>query len=272
MLDPVFLDGSRGRILCTFFQPEGGEGSGGGLLLLPPFAEEMNKSRRMMAWLGHALAERGVVTALPDLYGTGDSEGDFAEADWGLWRDDVVAAALALRERGVERLTVGGLRTGVLLALDTLDRLPLVPERLLFWHPVTNGRQFLTRFLRLRLAASMRGGDRESTGDLRARLEAGESLEIAGYELSPGLAAALDGLDANRMTPPADIPVHWLEVSSPEPPKISAGAERVISEWQSAGCDVVAEAVAGDAFWATQEIVDVPELIERSVERVAGRK
>lgn len=271
MLDPVFLDRPRGRIHCTFFDPGPGRRSGDGVLLLPPFAEEMNKSRRMMARLGHALAERGYVTALPDPFGTGDSEGDFGEADWDVWRDDVVAAARALGERGTERLTLGGLRTGVLLGLDTLDRLPIAPERLLFWHPVTNGRQFLTRFLRLRLAASMRGGERESTSDLRARLEAGEPLEIAGYELSPELAAALDRLDANRMIPPTGIPVHWLEVSSADPPKISAGAERVIGEWRSAGCDVVSEAVGGDAFWATQEIVDVPKLIEWSVERLTGR-
>lgn len=271
MLDPEFLDRLRGRIHCTLFDPGPGSRSGDGLLLLPPFAEEMNKSRRMMALLGHALAEHGFVTALPDPFGTGDSEGDFGEAEWSVWRDDAVAAARALRERGTERLTLGGLRTGALLGLDALDHLPFAPERLLLWQPVTNGRQFLTRFLRLRLAASLRGGGRESTGDLRSRLEAGEPLEIAGYELSPGLAAALDGLDAHRMMPPAGIPVHWLEVSSATPPKISTAAERVITEWRSAGCEVAAEAVAGDTFWATQEIVDVPGLIERSVERVTGR-
>lgn len=271
MLDPVFLDGTRGRILCTFFDPGEGSRSGDGLLLLPPFAEEMNKARRMLARLGYALAERGFVTALPDPFGTGDSEGDFAEADWAVWRQDVVTAANALLDRGVERLVVAGLRTGALLALATLDELPRPPGRLLFWQPVTNGRQFLTRFLRLRLAASMMGGERESTSDLRARLEAGESLEIAGYELSPGLAAALDALDANEMAPPPGVPVHWLEVSSSEPPKMSAGGVRVVEAWRSSGREIREEAVAGDAFWATQEIVEVPELIERSVERVMGR-
>lgn len=271
MLDPEFLDGCRGRILSAFFDPGPAGRNGRGLLLLPPFAEEMNKSRRMLARLGYGLAERGYVTALLDLYGTGDSEGDFAEGDWAVWRDDVVTAAQALQERGVERLTLGGLRTGVLLGLDTLDRLPLTPERLLFWQPVTNGRQFLTRFLRLRLAASMRGGERESTSELRARLDGGEALEVAGYELSSGLAAALDALDATHMAPPSGAPVHWLEVSSADPPKISSGAERVIEAWRSSGCEVMPEAVAGDAFWATQEIVDVPELIELSVDRLTGR-
>ncbi|MDZ7829153.1 MAG: hydrolase 2, exosortase A system-associated [Halofilum sp. (in: g-proteobacteria)] len=270
MLDPVFLDGTRGRVLCTFFNPGPGNRTGDGLLLLPPFAEEMNKSRRMMARLGHALAERGWVTALVDPFGTGDSEGDFGEADWDTWRADAGTAAGALLERGVERLALCGLRTGALLALDGCRDLPLVPARLMLWQPVTNGRQFLTRFLRLRLAASMSGGERESTADLRARLEAGESLEIAGYELAPALARALDSLDAQALRPPEGVAVDWLEVSGAEPPKLSAASERVIDAWRTDGFAVQSEAVAGDAFWATQEIVDVPELIDRSLARLAS--
>jgi len=271
VLDPVFLDGSRGRVLCTFFDSGPGQRTGDGLLLLPPFAEEMNKSRRMMARLGYALAERGWVTALVDPFGTGDSEGDFGEADWNIWRGDVVTAAEALFDRGVERLVVAGLRTGALLALDSLSDLPRTPGRLVFWQPVTSGRKFLTQFLRLRLAASMMGGEPESTSDLRARLAAGESLEIAGYELSPALADALEGLDAGAMALPAGIPVDWLEVSPADPPKVSTAAQRVIEGWRSHGCDVREEAVSGDAFWATQEIVDVRALIERSVAWVTGR-
>lgn len=266
MLDPAFLRGRHGRIHCTFFRPEAVTPTG--VLFLPPFAEEMNKSRRMMARLGHALADRRWVMALPDPFGTGDSEGDFAEADWAAWRDDVLTTAEALVERGVERLVVGGLRTGVLLALAVLDRLPVTPERLLFWQPVTSGQQFLTRFLRLRLAASMTGGERESTGDLRARLDAGEALEIAGYELSPALARALDELDAKALVPPASVPVDWIEVSGGREPRVSPAGTRVAEVWREAGCEVMQQAVAGDPFWTTQEIVDVPELVERSVERL----
>jgi len=268
VLDPAFLEGRHGRIHCTFFRP--GAATSTGLLFLPPFAEEMNKSRRMMAQLGHALAARDWIMALPDPFGTGDSEGDFADARWAAWRADVLTAAGALRERGVERLILGGLRTGVLLALDTLRALPSPPERLLLWQPVTSGRQFLTRFLRLRLAASMSGGERESTPDLRARLAAGESLEIAGYELSPALAEALEGLDATALAPPADLPVDWFEVSSADEPRVPPAAARVAEAWRATGCAVAQEALAGDPFWTTQEIAEVPALVERSVARVVG--
>lgn len=264
MLDPAFLEGGSGRIHCTFFRPDQAA-SPTGVLFLPPFAEEMNKARRMMALFGHRLAGEGWVMALPDPFGTGDSEGDFAEARWAAWRDDVVTTVAALRERGVERLVLAGLRTGALLALDALAHLPLAPQRLLLWQPVTSGRQFLTQFLRLRLAASMAGGERESTGDLRARLVAGEALEIAGYELSPELALALERLDAKALAPPAAVPVDWFEVSGAEEPRVSPAGVRVAETWREAGCAVTPEAVAGDPFWTTQEIVEVPALLERSL-------
>jgi hypothetical protein len=48
---------------------------------VPPFAEEMNKSRRMIAEVGRRLEGSGVGMLLVDLFGTGDSEGEFAQAD-----------------------------------------------------------------------------------------------------------------------------------------------------------------------------------------------
>lgn len=272
MLEPTFLDGHRGRVLCTFFLPEDSgnpENSGRGLLLLPPFGEEMNKSRAMLAWFGYAAARAGIVAAILDPYGTGDSEGEFAEAEWAGWREDVVAAAAALASRGAERLTVCGLRTGALLSLDACRHLPALPEGLVLWHPVASGRQFLTQFLRLRLAAGMGAGPRdaaESTEALRARLQQGEVIEVAGYALAPDLARSLDALDAETLAPPLQVPAHWLEISGALPPRVSPAGGRVVDAWKQAGCRVEMEAVGGASFWATQEIASAPQLIERSLE------
>jgi pimeloyl-ACP methyl ester carboxylesterase len=43
-----------------------------------PFAEEMNKSRRMAALQSRALAAQGYAVLQIDLFGCGDSGGDFA--------------------------------------------------------------------------------------------------------------------------------------------------------------------------------------------------
>ena len=59
------------------------------MLYLHPFAEEMNKSRRMAALACRALAEAGHAVLQIDLRGCGDSSADFGDASWGDWQDDV---------------------------------------------------------------------------------------------------------------------------------------------------------------------------------------
>jgi exosortase A-associated hydrolase 2 len=64
----------------------------GAIVYVPPFGEEMNKSRRMAALQARALAAAGWHVLQIDLFGTGDSEGDFAEATWDAWLEDIATA------------------------------------------------------------------------------------------------------------------------------------------------------------------------------------
>lgn len=269
MLELVFLPGPYGRVLGTFFTPPSQERAATGVVLIPPFAEEMNRSRATLAALGYALARAGTPAVAVDPYGTGDSAGDFADADWEGWQGDVFTAASALAGRGARRLALCGLRTGALLALATSHVLPLPVVQLILWHPVASGRSFLTQFLRLRVAAAAASArsDAETTEALRARLWGGEALEIAGYTLSPGLAASLEELDARAMPPPPGVATAWLEVAAVDPPRLSQAGVRVVTAWRGAGCEVAGEAVTGSQFWATQELTTAPRLVERSMEQ-----
>ena len=66
---------------------------------LPPFAEEMNHSRRMATLQAHRLAALGIDVLVVDLFGTGDSAGDFADARWETWQEDAKAAVAWLGRR-----------------------------------------------------------------------------------------------------------------------------------------------------------------------------
>src|SRR5688500_8337577 len=114
----------------------------------------MNKARRMAALQARRLAAEGFAVLQIDLLGCGDSSGDFCEARWELWRRDVQAALAWMRQRFQVPLALWGLRLGAVLACDVAQREETV-DRLLLWQPVTNGSQFLTQFLRLRLASEM---------------------------------------------------------------------------------------------------------------------
>ena len=71
----------------------------GQIVFVHPFADEMNKSRRMVAIQARTLARQGWSVFQPDLSGCGDSEGDFGDASWERWRDDLRHAVTASSPR-----------------------------------------------------------------------------------------------------------------------------------------------------------------------------
>jgi exosortase A-associated hydrolase 2 len=253
--EPFFLESAAGRRFCLFHPPAGP--CRGALLYVHPFAEEMNRSRRMAALQARALAAQGYGVLLLDLAGCGDSSGDFNDARWALWKDDLALGAAWLIERLGQPLTLWGLRLGALLAVDYARAAGHAVHSLLLWQPVQNGAAFLNQFLRLRVASAMLGDaqGQTSTATLRQALQAGESIEIAGYELAPELAAALDALaPLDAMTPPC--PVHWFEAVGATGQALPAGTARVGAAWQARGVDVRLRAVHCPPFWTTPEIVE----------------
>lgn len=234
------------------------------------FAEEMNKARRMVAMQARALAAGGAAVLVPDLHGCGDSDGEFGDATWPQWVDDVVTAVQWLRARhsDVTEVWLWGLRAGCLLAVEAARRLPQ-PTNLLFWQPSVAGKLVLQQFLRLKLAAELQAsGGRGVTEALRKALAAGLSVEIAGYTLQPGLA---HGMEAATLSPPPDPRrCVWLEVASAPGGDLLPASAQTATRWLNAGWAVERAVVAGPAFWQTTEIDDAPALIAATTAALAS--
>ncbi|MCK9991352.1 MAG: hypothetical protein RugAbin2_02366 [Rugosibacter sp.] len=152
----------------------------GCVVYIHPFAEEMNFSRRMASLQARGMAAEGFAVLQMDLFGCGDSAGDFSEASWATWVADVVAAARWLGARhglaangpnqgggeggeGHEGaatavpLIFWGLRAGCLLAVEAA-RAIYRPVSFLFWQPVFSGEQYWRQFQRLGLATRVMAG------------------------------------------------------------------------------------------------------------------
>jgi exosortase A-associated hydrolase 2 len=267
-----FLPSSAGDLLACYHPPQAPLADRTDILLLPPFAEEMNKSRRMFTLLAQRLAQQGIGTLLVDLFGTGDSQGDFSEARWDIWRQDISHAVAWLRQQGAAKVHALGLRLGALLALDVQQQGQPQFDGLTLWAPVVNGQMAMTQFLRLRLAASLmgEGGAKETTKELRALLEAGDNLEVAGYEISPSLFFAIDALRLEAMAETDTPPVHWLELVAEEGRGIPPASRKVVDAWSEQGVHVKADCVVGDPFWSMQEITVVPSLLDKTVQQLSG--
>ena len=255
-------NGRQGQRLCLHHRPAGGA-ERAGIVYVHPFAEEMNKSRRMAAIQSRAFADDGYAVLQIDLLGCGDSSGDFGDASWEDWIQDVVEASRWMQQRCAGPLWLWGLRVGCLLATEAATRLD-APCNLLFWQPVSAGSSTLQQFLRLRAAAEMVGGQAKGVvAGLRSRIDAGETIEVAGYRLGPSLAA---GLDAGSLAPPpGPSRVVWIEVSTQDDASLRPAMKAIVEQWKLEGHTVKARVVQGAAFWQTSEIEEAPELIDATL-------
>ena len=226
------------------------------------FAEEMHKSRRMVAVQARQLAAAGFAVLQVDLTGCGDSWGDFHDAGWERWIADATCALQWLRERDVSvPCWLWGLRLGATLAVDLSTRLAGIAGVVL-WQPVTNGELFLNQFLRIKLASEMLSEGQAHTGtrQLREQLKAGDPVEVGGYLLAAELAESIGGLRLERMVPPC--PVAWIDVVADVQNPVALASQNVMQAWIEQGCNLSSERVTGEPFWTTQEITECPALLD----------
>lgn len=276
-----FLPAASGQRYCLYHAAQ--DVPRGMVLHVHPFAEELNKTRRMAAMQARAFAAAGWAVLQIDLLGCGDSSGDFGDADWQTWIDDLLLARRWLVQASDSHvalpLWIWGVRAGCLLAVDAARALDAACH-LLLWQPsFADGAMQLQQFLRLRLAADMLAASaaaqqaRGAMDALRQQLAQGQTLDIAGYALNARLAS---GLQSSRLTPPiprgAEQRVVWLETGAAAEPVLSPLGQRLASQWQRAGWHTQSRAVPGPAFWQSAEIEEAPQLIAASLAAVqAGR-
>ncbi|WP_432377869.1 hydrolase 2, exosortase A system-associated [Duganella sp. P38] len=251
---PFFLSADEGERFCLYHEPAAGVPSRGAILYVQPFAEELNKSRRMAVLQARAYAQAGYGVLQIDLYGCGDSSGEFAQARWDVWLDDLARAWQWLERRKLGPRYLWGLRLGALLALDFARQAH--PAGLILWQPAISGRAHLRQFERLQSATRLFASDPVAEQD----------SEIAGYLMSPSLSQSIGQLDAAAMAP--RCPVQWLELNSgPQdapaaayaraagaPPALQPASSLLVQRWRHEGVQVHAHAVNGEPFWSNAEI------------------
>lgn len=258
------IDAGERRLFALLSEPEGA--ARGVVVHVHAFAEEMNKSRRMVTLAAQGFVDDGWAVLQFDLSGCGDSSGLFEESSWAHWLEDLgcVLAWCEARFGAGVRIVLWGLRCGALVAGDWLKHAGR-QYPLLLWHPVLNGKLHLTQFLRLRVANDMLSDadSRNAMAEMRARLDDGKQVFVAGYALSPVMA---EGMNRAVFGLPAEF-AHKLavfEVNAAAEAELSPATGMAVERWRALGVDVTAERVAGPAFWSTQYIETVPELIDAS--------
>lgn len=259
---PVVIPGARGPLVGLLHLPDPSRVCRGGVLVVPAFAEEMNRCRSMVTMQAQRLAMQGLATLVLDPRGTGDSCGEFEDADWDGWADDLRRGADWLDQHGYGCRVLWGLRLGALMAARLAAERPAV-ERLLLWQPVVAGKAYWTQFLRIRIAAEMGQPDGvRSTEELRRQSAAGTAVEVSGYHVGAALAQALDRLEWPAPEALKHCTVHWCEVLADADAVVPRANAKLLDAMQASGVATTSSQVIGPAFWQVHERDVAPALLE----------
>jgi exosortase A-associated hydrolase 2 len=206
---------------------------------------------------------------VPDLFGTGDSAGDFAQADCQTWLGDLASVETWLQSQGGVVSALLGIRSGCLLAARyarqrAATSVPL--SRCVFWQPSLDGARVLEQFLRLRIAASMMTDKKETVAELKTQLAAGAVVEVAGYGISQALATQLEQFKLLDDIDAATGRLCWFEVLRSADAAVPMPTERAVKQLAARGLPVELKTCVGEPFWTTTEIVTLPDLLDATVQ------
>ncbi len=254
-LDPFFLETPQGRLFAVHHRPPDNMRIRGHVLCVPPFNEEMNRCRSMVALQAQAFARLGIGTLMIDFLGTGDSTGHYVDARWNIWLDNIRAGVNWLNEQPGGFRGFLGIRLGAILAAEAFKSLEAHDAALMLWQPVVDGKQHFTQFLRMRIAAQMERPHlpKETTNSMREHLARGMSLEVSGYEIHPEFAAALDAARLEPYAPKSNSSLLWLEQAATNATQAAPVSQKVIDTWRSTGAKIDVRFFEGPNFWQVAE-------------------
>jgi exosortase A-associated hydrolase 2 len=218
-----FFDAGKHRLFAALHPVNASVRRDTGVLLVHPFMEERQDAHPFLRSLSIALRAKGFASLRPDLYGCGDSEGDWADATVDRWLDDIAAAAAHLRrEAGVRHVALLGLRYGAALAAAAAPRAEA--RALALIAPVLRGREYVMEVLRAYIAAEMvlnkkAGVSREV---LMQRLDDGQSVNLFGYDFTPAQRDGMLALDPVAALTAHPTPTLLIDVARTETARESA--------------------------------------------------
>lgn len=216
-------------------------------VLCPPFAEEEKTSRRIFTLIAQMLEARGEASLIFSFRGTGDSEGNFVNADLTAWRHDLQAAThqLATRAPGA-KIAFLGVRLGASLALQ--EARSLGASQLILIEPLLSGRSFL---MQQNAKKQIRA---QLTDDKASALQTSTPADdLDGWQLGSPMKSELSALDLRRETLGFTAKISVLQVGPRE--EITPPLRDFVQSLRANSPDVESHAVVMPSFW---NLIDAP--------------
>lgn len=237
------------------------------VVIIPPFAEEINKTRHLLVNVLRLLAAAGLSGFMLDNYGTGDSEGDLDTATTTIWRADLQQLLANLAADGFEHVSFIAVRFGTLQLFDLLNQsdLALQPEQLILWQPMFDMAKFWQQFARIKVAEAMAAGTKISQQELEQQLDNGQSIEIAGYPISPAFYHSLAQMHTALPARLGEYTLSWLETSQLDTTALPV--QKMLQQLQQRG-EVNFVQLKAEPYWQSAELACADALIALTVQQL----
>ncbi|MGI5310477.1 glycosyl transferase [Rheinheimera sp. WS51] len=239
------------------------------VVILPPFAEEMNKSRHIIKQCTTQLAEHNYYSFMLDNYGTGDSEGDLDTATIELWRIDLAILMQKIADWGFQSVSFIAIRFGALQLFDLLNlhSLPLPIKHLVLWQPMFDASRFWQQFCRIKVAEAMASGEKTSQKQLEQQLEQGQIVEIAGYPINSSFVQSILQMESTFPAVLNNSLLSWFELSKLD--NIALPVQKM-RDSLTEKCLLHFNQIKAEAFWQTSELAEANKLIALTINQFAG--
>jgi exosortase A-associated hydrolase 2 len=268
--EPLLIESPRGALYAVYHPADAEDTASTAALFCHAFGEERKSSALTMSRLARAVAAAGLPALRFDYYGTGDSEGEFVEADVHTRLEDIQTAADCLREKsGCKRVALLGLRLGATLAARAAERMDEVTGLVLV-EPVPDGEKYLGAELRRQLVRQMmtHGKGSASREEIMQSLQDEEFVfDLDGFGITGTTYRQVCGLGLDQVAydgPVLVVQLHFNEKSKSE-------LEAVCEAYREAGAGVTFEKLVLPPIWNRIDITLAPELNQCVCRWVADR-
>jgi len=262
----IYFGPDSHRMFGVLHRPSGKPRAG--IVLCPPYGEEMVASYTHFTRWAKDLAREGFAVFRYHPYGTAESEGQSAEFTLESATNDAVAAFGYLKTRiHIDRAGLFGLRFGGLVAVQAAETCR--PDFLVLWSPVVQPKQYCRDLLRMLLTKELVHQQTEqvrvTTRTLVEELESGRAVDIMGYDMSSEFYRQMYANPSFPEQPPASD-VLWLTRL-----REGGSATSVAGNWKASSNNVELQSLDGPAFWEDWEF-GFPENFARATSAWLGKR
>ena len=187
-------------------------GASQAVIFVPPFAEEMNRSKRMYVLCARLLADAGIHSLCFDFSGTGDSSGEWGDFDYADWKNNLIDV-FQFAKKITSNISLVTLRDSALISLNLIKRADIQIDKCVLWDPIDNGDALIRQLVRMKIASAMASDLKKiTTKEVLESIEQSGFLEVGGYHVSADL---IDQIKAEKISDNIEdvlalTEMHWM--------------------------------------------------------------